>query len=246
MQYQHQPIYKIYSRKRIRLGFLNNTPKGNRFRGKTKKIMPIVIILIISFMTVWIVSNAINPIFERICEDEAKAIATRVTNIETTNVMNQYNYDTFFTIEKDKDGNIQMINANVLKINYVTSDIAVKIQDSLNNSKNNEIDISMGSLTGVKLLSGLGPKVSIKISSVGNVETDLRSEFVAQGVNQTIHRVYLDIKTNVSILTVFSTMQRSITNQFLIAENVILGDIPSNYYNFDGITSQNDALEVMD
>ena len=78
-----------------------------------------------------------------------------------------------------------------------------------------------GSFTGFKLLAGRGPGVKIKISTIGEVETDLRSEFTSQGINQTLHRVYLQVICEVSVLTPFKDISEKITNQVLIAENVI-------------------------
>lgn len=101
-----------------------------------------------------------------------------------------------------------------------------------------------GSFTGVKLLSGRGPAIKIKISSNGNVKTDLRSEFISKGINQTLHRIYLQVDCEVSILTPFKNIDKSISNQILIAENVIVGEIPGTYYNLEGL-SQDDAMEVM-
>ena len=74
--------------------------------------------------------------------------------------------------------------------------------------------------TGIKLLAGRGPNINIRISSIGNVETDLKSEFYSQGINQTLHRVYLQVKCNVDILTPFENITREITNQILLMENV--------------------------
>ncbi|MBR0351227.1 MAG: sporulation protein YunB [Clostridia bacterium] len=96
----------------------------------------------------------------------------------------------------------------------------------------------------MKIFSGQGPGIKITISTVGNVKTDLKSEFTAQGINQTLHRVYLQVECEVSILTPFDTIERSITNQVLIAENVIVGHIPETYYNLEGL-KQDDAMEVM-
>lgn len=103
-----------------------------------------------------------------------------------------------------------------------------------------------GSFTGFKLLAGKGPGVKITISPIGNVETDLKSEFTSQGINQTLHRVYLQVKCEVSILTPFDNLSRDVTNQVLLAENVIVGNIPSTYYNLEGLNSSNDALEVIE
>lgn len=102
-----------------------------------------------------------------------------------------------------------------------------------------------GSFTGFKLLSGKGPGIPIRISSIGNVETDLRSEFTAQGINQTLHRVYLQVECEISILTPFENITEKITNQVLIAENVIVGKIPSTYYNLNGLDNSN-AIDIIE
>lgn len=102
-----------------------------------------------------------------------------------------------------------------------------------------------GSFTGFKLLAGKGPGVPIRISSIGNVETDLRSEFKEQGINQTLHRVYLQVECEISILTPYNDITEKITNQVLIAENVIVGKIPNTYYNLEGIDT-NSTIEVIE
>ena len=105
--------------------------------------------------------------------------------------------------------------------------------------------LHFGSFTGFKLLAGRGPAVRIKISSIGNIETNLKSEFSAQGINQTLHRVYLDVNAKVSILTPFKDIEKDITNQVLLIENVIVGRIPETYYNIDGTSTKDSAMEVI-
>ena len=201
--------------------------------------------MIIAFSTVKIVLDAISPIFNALCEDKAKSIATIISNNEATNVMKDHTYDELFTIEKDNDGNITMIKSNVIQINEIISDVAVKIQNSINERGKENIKITIGSFTGSKLLSGRGPGIPIKISSIGNVETDLRSEFSAQGINQTLHRVYLQVDCEVSILTPYNTISEKVSNQVLLIENVIVGKIPNTYYNLDGIDSSN-VLDIIE
>ncbi len=229
MQYQHRGSYKIYSRPRLNLRGLKKSPKPHKLRKKIKRTTLIFTILIIAIVTCFLIWNFINPVFENLCEDKAKSVATLITNEETTKIIKKYNYDTFFTIEKDEKGSIQMINANILKINQVSSDIAINIQKRLDSEQKNDIYIPSGAIVGIKYLSGSGPKIHLRISSSGNIETDLKSEFTSQGVNQTLHRVYLNIRTNVNILTSFKTIEKTIENQVLIAENIIIGEIPSTY-----------------
>ena len=242
---QNNKYYKIYSRARFNLPIFKNTPKSCKSRKKLKKISPLLIIVFIAILTCLCIWGYINPIFETLCQDRAKSVATIITNEETTKAMNKYNYENFFTVEKNENNKIQMINANVLKINQITSEIAIDIQKSLDNSEKNKIYISSGALTGIRLLSGSGPKIGIRLAACGNVETDLRSEFVSKGVNQTVHRVYLNIKTRVNILTTIKTMESSIENQVLIAEHVIVGEIPSTYYNLEGANGE-EALRLIE
>jgi len=229
MQQQTKKFSKIYSRKRLNINLLRNKTSSKKNKNKIKKIIPIIWVSVIAIITCYSVWSGVNPIFEKLCEEKAKSVATKITNEETTNVINKYNYDTFFTIEKDENGKIQMITANILKINQVISDIALNIQEALDKNEKNKIYISLGALTGIKYLSGFGAKIGMNIASSGNVEINVRSQFESQGVNQTIHRVYLDIKTNVSILTSFEIIEKNIENQVLILENVIIGEIPYTY-----------------
>ena len=96
------------------------------------------------------------------------------------------------------------------------------------------------------MLSGRGPGVKIRISSIGNIETNLNSEFTSQGINQTLHRIYVDISCNVKVLTPFKDIERKITNKVLLAENVIVGNIPDTYYSLEGLNGTSDALEMVE
>lgn len=144
-----------------------------------------------------------------------------------------------------KSGNIQMISANIFVIDEITSDIALFIQKGLEESESSEMKLSLGSFTGIKILAGMGPEIKIKVSSTGKVNTDVRSEFISQGINQTIHRVYLQIDCIVNILTPFETIEKEIGNQVLLIENVIIGKIPNTYYHLEGIEGNQDLLEIM-
>ena len=230
---------KIYSRNKIPIPYRIVNLKYKR------KIIMILVFITAVIVSVKLMLDAVNPIFDTLCENQAKSLATIVSNEQATNVMREHSYDELFTIEKDENGNITMIKSNVIPINEIISDVAIKIQEELNKQGREDIEIALGSFTGVKLLAGRGPGIKIRISTVGNVETDLRSEFIAQGINQTLHRVYLQVKCEVSILTPFKDITKDITNQVLILENVIIGTVPDTYYNIEGIGT-NDALEFIE
>ncbi len=237
-------MHKIYSRFRIRIPKITLNARKKFKNDKSIKRARIVLTLIIAFSTAKLILDAVSPIFDTLCENKAESITTMISNEQATLVMKEHTYDELFQVEKDSNGNIVMIKSNVIAINEIISDVAIKIQQELDTQEREDIEIAIGSFTGFKLLSGRGPGVKIRISSIGNVETDLKSEFISQGINQTLHRIYLQIKCQVNILTPFDDISKDITNQVLLAENVIVGNIPDTYYDLEGLQS-NDAMEVM-
>ena len=126
---------KIYSRTKIKI------PNG--INKKKKKTIVIFIILVIAFSTVKITLDAISPIFDTLCENKAKSIATKVSNEQATKVMEEHTYDELFSIEKDNNGNITMIKSNVIPINEIISDVAIKIQNEINNQGRENIQIAL-------------------------------------------------------------------------------------------------------
>lgn len=55
------------------------------------------------------------------------------------------------------------------------------------------------------------------------------------GINQTIHRIYLDINTKTNILTPFGALRNEHSSRVLLIENVIIGEIPETYYFYDNL-----------
>lgn len=228
---------KIYTRHRIKL------PKITEDRNK-RKIIKILLILVIAITIVRAVLLSINPIIEEKCKTVAKSIATKISNEQATLVMAKYTYEDLINVIKDENGNIKMIGTNIISVNEIISDIPIKIQEELEKSENNNFNIKLGSFFGSKIFSGMGPNINIKIQLDGTVETDLKSEFTSQGINQTLHRIYLDVVCKVSILTPVNVISEAIKNQVLLVEGIIAGEIPESYYNLEGLEKK-DAIEMV-
>ncbi len=211
----------------------------------SKKLIKTSLVVIIAVFIANRIIATIEPTMDVLCIDMAKSIATKVSNEQATIVMNNYKYEDISSVLKDEQGNVKMIQMNTVTVNAITSDVALKIQDGLNNYHSGEFYIKLGTFSGSKILSGRGPDIPIKMSTTGNVETDLVSQFSQAGINQTIHRIYLNVSCNVTILTPFDSLEENITNQVLLAEAVIVGDVPETYYNLNEITND-DLIELVE
>ncbi len=233
-------MHKIYSRKTIKI------PKKYENTSKMIKNKAIItILLIIALFTANYILQIIDPLFELMVRGEIHSLGTIISNEEATQIMVKYEYNDLFYIEKSEENEIQAIKANMIAINEITSDIAKNIQNEFDTLDRVAVNISLGSITGIPFLSGLGNDIELSVIPIGTIETELKSEFVSTGINQTIHKIYIDVKCNLKILSAFTEIEEIVSNQVLLMENLIIGEIPTNYYNFNGLEGK-DVLEMVD
>ena len=246
---------KIYSRKRFILkpslsGFGNSGRVPGSFPRKTyiikRKTLKVMIVLIVTILIYQLILSSIEPVFETLCEEKVRSVATVISNQESTKVMNKYQYDELYTIEKDEAGNITIIKSNVAPINNMISDLTEAIQNRFNELENTEINIPIGNLFGTYYFSGVGPSIPAKVRISGTLDTEVKSEFLAKGINQTLHRIYVNFECYAKIITPIQNFEKKITNQFIIAEHIIVGNIPDTYYNLEGMSGTDDMLNVIE
>ena len=208
------------------------------------KIIILLAIIIIGYFTATTIMKAITPIIERQCRVKARSLATQFANEACLENMKDITYDDLCTIERDEANDVSLIKMNSININKLNSQIALDVQEKLNDTTISKFYVKLGSFTGIKLISGRGPDVEVRMSTIGEVTTELKSEFEEMGVNQTLHRLYINVNCNVSLLTPFKDVDEHITAQVLISETVISGDIPDAYYDLEGVSAE-DTMNMM-
>ena len=227
---------KIYSRKRFIIKPLIIKRKN----------LTIIFIFVVAIVVYEMILSYIRPVFETLCEEKVRSVATVISNQESTKAMNKYQYDELYTIEKDSEGNIVIIRSNVVPINNMISDLTEGIQNRFDEIENTEIKIPIGNLFGTYYFSGMGPSISAKVIMTGTLDTEVKSEFIAKGINQTMHRIYVNFECYVQIITPIKNFKKKITNQVIVAEHIIVGNIPDTYYNLEGMSGTDDVLNVIE
>lgn len=175
------------------------------------------------------------PVFIATCRNKAKSIAVNILNKEVSSVMIMYNYDDLVEIERDESGEISYISAKMIPINELIAKITKNIQENIDVSPSTYVNLNLGTVTGFSALAKISPKILIKVEQAGNIETKINSKFEAVGINQTVHRIYLDIKCTIGILTPWENISEKVHFDVLLTETVIVGEVPSNYYNFENL-----------
>ena len=95
-----------------------------------------------------------------------------------------------------------------------------------------ELGIPIGSLTGSALLSGRGPRITVRMQSVGSSTAKLRNEFTSSGINQTRHQIVMDVDVRISVLLPGCVTSVPVSQSFSVAETVLVGAVPENYTYF--------------
>ena len=231
---------KLYSRKRIKLPSLDRIREINSFK---------VVLLIMLFTTIIIICFFIKsayPVFKASCETAASSKGNKIVNDEVNKVMKEYSYNSLIKIEKDVNGKISFIEADSVKMNEVVSKIVSNIQNEFDKIPRINVFINMGAVSGISILKNLEPQFNFELESAGNIESTLRTEFESVGINQTHHKIYLDIDTRVGILTPFSTFGKDVNSDVLLTEAIIVGEVPDTYYNLEGMENPEETFNFIE
>ena len=194
-----------------------------------------VLLLIITIVS-WYLIKVINPIIVSIGEAKVKSLATKAINNAVTEILcDGYTYDDIIDIQSDEQGNISFIRAHSLVINKLTRDLVATSQSKLDIIGEQGIGIPIGTLMGIPILMGKGPEIRIKLFPIGAISCSFKSEFTQAGINQTNHKIYVNINSNVSVILPVSARNVQSTSQFLICESIIVGRVPEVYLNSDNL-----------
>ncbi|NCB50957.1 MAG: sporulation protein YunB [Clostridia bacterium] len=142
----------------------------------------------------------------------------------------EFDYDYFVTLERDNNGDVVAVYANMARINALSAEI---LQDVVKASNNGDLSIKIhaGNLSGISLLLGKGPLIPVNITALTSSHVDFENELISAGINQTKHQIKLDIIVDVYIVLPWHKATTQVVSELLIAETVIIGDVPETYFN---------------
>lgn len=180
-----------------------------------------------------------RPIIKIMASSRVEDFATDIINKTVLTELEKENitYDDIITLEKTSEGFVSAVKTNSILINRLKANIAVELLQDSNLMENENVYIPIGSLMDTEIFSGKGPKIPIKIVPVGNVFVTVRQEFIPAGINQTLHRIMLKAIVEADLVLPTEMARASYESEFIIAETVIVGDIPSVYANLGVFSS---------
>lgn len=143
-------------------------------------------------------------------------------------------YDRIVYFEKDLNGRITALKTNMAEVNRLKTDILNIINDEILTQSNDRLGVPLGSLMLPELLSGKGPEIPVSILSIRNSDAAFHSFFSEAGINQTLQQLTMEVSVDVTILVLGQTDEFTVSSQVVVAETIIVGDVPNTYLQTGG------------
>lgn len=174
-------------------------------------------------------------IFDKIIASTVLLVADSEMQAKTVDVINKnivevysknFNYEDLINIEKDENGNINMLKADTIKLNDLATEVSIKSQEDIKEIGSIGVKMPIGYITKNNVMSYWGPSITVKMEPIGRVEVDYESIFESAGINQTRHKIFVNVKTDLKIILPLQYKEVQVVNEIPVSDTVIVGKVP--------------------
>ena len=144
-------------------------------------------------------------------------------------------YDRMVYFEKDLEGKITALKTNMSEVNRLKTNLLNLINDEILAMDSDHLGIPLGSLLFPEVFGGRGPAIPVQILTIRNSEADFFSEFSQAGINQTLQKLNMQVSVDVAVLVLGKVDSFTISSHVVIAETVIVGQVPDMFLQTGGI-----------
>lgn len=213
---------------------------------KKKRSRRIAVFLILFCVVVGVVffsfQKNVKPVVFTYCDALIASLGMDSINKSSADVVALYEYSDFVEIGKDEKGKILYLCANTPMVNGFVRSLALRCECALNAIGKQTAVIPAGAFTGSALMSNSGPKINVDITFFSTVRCDFVTSFENVGINQTKHSIYAKIDVLFNTVLPIAEHEIFLTNNVLVAENVIVGEIPEVFIAHENATEYLDLI----
>lgn len=164
-------------------------------------------------------------------------VRIKVNEIINENILKEYSkefdYGNIINIEKDNQGDIVMLRADTIKLNYLSINVAMQCQKDIKELGDLGIKIPMGYMFNNNITSNLGPNINIKMRTIGDAKVSYSSIFESAGINQTRHKIYVEVTSRIRVVIPFNSSDIEVICEMPISETIIVGKVPRTAVDLD-------------
>lgn len=201
----------------------------------SRGIMLIVMSIVMSLVALKYFSVRANTVLLPMAEGKLRKIVSTIINNSTNNLT----FDSsLFTMDKDQNNEIKMINYNSYEVTKLINEVTCNIEmelDKLNENKGSELDkyviseVPFGSIFNSSFLRRLGPKIPLKAEMVGSIVSNIETEVKPYGINNAYVETRIFLEVTAIIYLPFVSKEIKISNIIPISINIVQGSVPQGY-----------------
>ncbi len=166
-------------------------------------------------------------------DNELEIHAMNAIDNAVTEVLSQQaiDYNSLIITSSGEDGSVNSLHTNTLAVNMLKSTLSKQITENIRQDHIARVGVPAGAFTGLVLLSGIGPDITVTLNLNGSVTTSIKSEFTSAGINQTMHRIYLVVDADVSLTCPIIYYETNFITEYELCHTVIVGSTPNMFAN---------------
>ncbi|MBT9155457.1 MAG: hypothetical protein DDT37_00424 [Firmicutes bacterium] len=103
--------------------------------------------------------------------------------------------------------------------------------ETLENLREENITIPLGQAFGSALFAHVGPVINFRILPAGTVSVEVTDAFESAGINQTRHKIYLEIFADLRIVVPLMQRALRVHLEVPVADVIYLGAVPETVVN---------------
>ena len=203
--------------------------------GPTWRIPPTLITLAVALLValsiISLLEAKLRPVVAEIASAQAQNTMTAVIeNAVTADLADrQVGYVDFVSIQRDEGGAITALTTNMAQMNLLRVELTAAILRALDGVDVSDIQVPLGSLFDLEPRWAKGPTLRARAMTVGTVRAEFDSQFTSAGVNQTLHRIWMEVVVPMTLLLPGGEVEVSVNTRLCVAETVIVGRVPDTY-----------------
>ena len=187
-------------------------------RRKRKALAGLLLVLLAAAGALWYVNASLRPVLEGLASARVESAAARAMNEAILEVLGSAATGELLSARESNQGHVSLLTADAGKLNLLAADCAAAAQRRIQDLGEQGVSVPLGTLSGVPLLAGLGPRLSFRFTPVGMVQSSFHSEFRSAGINQTLHRITLQLTGTVRIVLPGRSYSVTVSTQAPVAE----------------------------
>lgn len=189
-------------------------------------------LLLLGASLVTFIDSQLRPALIAMAEVRAHLLATQaLTEAVYEAAGASIPYDHFITVHTDQAGRPTWARLNTVEVNRLVTRTTRQVLATLEALREENITIPLGQAFGSALLAHMGPAINFRILPAGTVSVEITDAFESAGINQTRHKIYLEIFADLRIVVPLMQHALSVHLEVPIADIVYLGVVPETVVN---------------